>query len=242
MYFFGWLIASGITTGDGTYFIFLTNWSFLLFNWYLIVAAVSVTAKYISVHLIWKLSKEEISQRPQTRARPMAGCCGYRENGISWYQMVYWLVYLLGTESVFLVMITYWGLLYSGGSVSAVSFNTHLINGLVSVADTWICGIPTNTLHVLYFMIYGVFYVVFTAIYFAGSGNTIYSILDYENSKGSAVGMIFVTLFVITPAVHFAVFYISSKLKELILYCIFVKRCRMRSEEDENTTDCSCQS
>ena len=233
-YFLGWLIASGVIAGDATYFTFLTNWSFLVFNGYLIIAALAVTAKYISVHLIWKVSKEEISQRPQIRTKPLAGCCGCKENGISWYQKVQWLFYLLATESAFLVMITYWGLLYEGGRVSAVSFHTHLINGILSLADAWICGVPTNTLHLIYVMTFGLCYVIFTSIYFAGSGITLYSVLDYENSVGPAVRTIVILILVVTPTVHLAVFYFSSKLKELISYYIIVKGCKERAEDNND--------
>ena len=218
-YFFNWLITSGISSGNATFFIFLTNWAFLAFNSHLIISALAVTAKYVSVHFIWKLSSEELSDRQEIRTKPLAGCCGYRENDINWYQMVQWLFYLLGTELAVIISILYWALLYSGGGVSGVNANTHLVNGLFALVDTWICGIPTNTLHVVYIMIFGAVYVVFTGVYFALSGNIVYDVLDYENSLGLAIGISFAVVILMGPLVHILIFYSMSKLQELILYC-----------------------
>lgn len=81
------------------------------------------------------------------------------------------------------------------------------------------------TLHVIYVVIFAAVYSIFTGIYFAGSdGGIVYNVLDYEQNVALAVGLIFLTVFIIIPAVHFIIFYPLSKLKEVVLYCIFKDR------------------
>jgi len=221
MYFLTWLITSGISSGNVTFFTRLTNWAFLVFNSYLIISALAVTAKYASVHFIWKLSSEELSYRPEIHTKPLnGGCCGCKENNISWYQMVQWMFYLLGTELAVLISILYWALLYRGGRIRGINANIHLVNGLFALADAWICGIPTNTLHVIYVMFFGIAYVAFTGIYYVQSGNIVYNVLDYENNLSLAIGVCIAVILLFIPLVHILMFYSMSKLQELLLYCI----------------------
>lgn len=163
---------------------------------------------------------------------PPAGC--YRDNKISWYHMIQWLFYLLGTELSVGVCILYWVLLYRGEEVSHVSFHTHLVNGIFGLIEIWICGIPTNTLHVIYVMAFGTAYTVFTGLYYAGSGKVLYSVLDYKNSLSSAVGVCFGIVFAFIPSVHFVIFYSQSKLQQCIINLVY-KKCTKNEEETKRT-------
>ena len=231
MYFINWLVISGVSASSPTYFIFLTNWAFLVFNAYLIVAAFAVTAKYISVHLICRPPEEEFSHRYEVRTRAPAGCCGYSDNSINWYQMLQWVFYLLGTELAVTITLLYWALLYRGTTIDGVNANTHLVNGICALLEVWISGIPVNTLHVIYTMIFGSVYVIFTGLYFKESeGNIVYTVVDYKNAVGQAIGICILVVLIVVPAIHFAIFYSQYKLKELILYCIFKDKSMQRDE------------
>ena len=118
--------------------------------------------------------------------------------------------------------------------MGGVTANTHLVNAIVALADIWICGIPIYTLQLIYIWIFGTVYVIFTGIYFeVSNGNIVYSVLNYGENLGLAVGIIILSGLVVFPAVHFIIFYSQSKLKEVILYCIFKERRETMIGEDE---------
>ncbi len=115
--------------------------------------------------------------------------------------------------------------------MSGINANTHLVNGILALLDAWICGIPTNTLHVVYIMAFGAIYVFFTGIYLLGSGNIVYNVLDYGEELGLAIATGCVVVLVFIPAIHFIIFYFQSKLQQFILYCIFKRKKKIQSVE-----------
>ena len=140
----------------------------------------------------------------------------------------------MGNELAFTVSLLYWALLYSGEALDGVNANTHLINAIIALADFWICGIPIYALQVIYAVSFGAAYSIFTGLYFVGSdGIIVYSVLNYRENLGFAVVIILLTVFVVIPAVHFIIFYSQSKLKEVILYCIFKERREAMINENE---------
>jgi hypothetical protein len=193
-------------------------------NLYLMVAAISTTWKYLSVHLIWPVGEDSFSRANDYLIEKPKGCCGYENNSISWYQMIHWLLFTLATDLAVGVMILYWSLLYdSSVPITGTNANTHLINGLVALIEIWASGVPVNLVHVLYTMVFGVIYSIFTGVYFVISDNLIYeTVLDYNNGIGLAVGAIFGVVFVLMPLVHI-LFYLQNLAKFWILHFVFRK-------------------
>ena len=221
-YFFAWLIVSEVQSDGLYYFTFLTNWAFLTLNLYLLFAALSTTMTFLTVN--FPCPGEGISF-PEEDNYPIdkkpTGCCGYSDNRIKWYQMIHWVLFTLSTDIAFTVTVLYWTLLYRGGDVGGASANTHLVNGIVAVAEVWISGVPVQLLHFIYPMIYAVVYSVFTGIYFAASGNVVYdNVLDYGEGLGLAVGVVVGVTLVFIPLVHF-IFYLQYFAKNWILYRLF---------------------
>ena len=222
LYFFSWLLVSGISAGTATYFIFLTNWIFITFNMYLIIAALAVTTKFISVHLFCPPAEEEFSHKYEVKTKPLSGCCGYSDNKINWYQMIQWFFSLFGIELSLLVFFLYFILLYDGRTINGINANTHLVNGIFALIDFWVSGIPINTLHVIYPMVFGAVYCVFTGIYFVASNElSVYPILDYGNNLGRAVGLSVAIVLIVFPIFHLIIFYLQHLAKVGIMYCIF---------------------
>lgn len=232
LYFFAWLIASWVESDGPKWLIFLTNWSFLAYNLYLIVAAVSTTIKYLFAHFLFSAEDEPFSRANDYSVQKPQGCCGYEDNNISWYQMIHWLLFTLGTDLAVGVMILYWALLYeSGDSVNGVNANTHLVNGLIALVEIWISGVPVNMLHLIYTMIFAIVYAIFTGVYFTISGNIVYPVLDYENRPGGAVGAVLGVVFGLFPLVHIGIFYLQHFAKFWILYFVFGRKERPQTEE-----------
>ena len=105
--------------------------------------------------------------------------------------------------------------------MDGINANTHLVNGLVALVDFWVSGVPINFLHFIYLMLYATVYIVFTGIYFAASGESVYStVLNYQDGVGIALAAIFGTIFVFLPLVH-TFFYFMYLGKVWIMHCIY---------------------
>jgi len=184
-YFLGWLIFSGVDWGRPNYFIFLTNWAFLVFNAYLLIASLSVSVKLVTIYCISQGAEVNFVRKFDFKTKSLAGCCGYSDNSINWYQMFHWMFFILGNELAIVASLLYWAFIYGGENLDGINANTHLINGLVALIDVWVCGIPIYTYHAIYVMIFGAVYSVFTGFYFVGSdGGIVYNVLDYGENPG----------------------------------------------------------
>ena len=159
------------------------------------------------------MNKEFLVKKP-------SGCCGFGDNNLSWYQTVHWFTYVMGNELAFLIILFYFIAIYSGGQIDGVNANTHLVNGLISLADIWISGVPVNFLHFIYLMIYVAIYGIFTGIYYSVTRRAIYPYLDYGNNLGRAIGIGAGLIFGVVPLVHIMTF-LQYKAKFWIMYCIY---------------------
>lgn len=239
LYFFAWLITSWVESDGPKYLIFLTNWSFITYCLHVIVAAISSTTKYVFAHFLFSTEEEPFSRANDYSLERPQGCCGYKSNDVSWYQMIHWLLFTLATDLAVGVMILYWTLLYeTGRPIDGINANTHLVNGLIALVEIWVSGVPVNFLHFIYPAIFGIVYAIFSGVYFGISGDIIYPVIDYENKPGSAVGTVLGVLFVFLPLVH-VLFYLQHIAKFWILYYIFGRKERSQTlteltEEREN--------
>lgn len=120
--------------------------------------------------------------------------------------MVHWVLYSIGNELSLCIMILYWSFIYRGGTVDGVNANTHLLNGILSLVDMWISGLPVYLLHVLYILVFSSVYSIFSGLYFIATGGIIYKVLDYGSNAGAAVGLYLALTFLLLPVVHFLVY------------------------------------
>ena len=217
-YFFGWLVHSGLTWGASSYFIYLTNWSFLIWNAYLILAAISVTFYYFYTLFRSCVFETDTSQSVKysfdidVEAAFSVGCCGVSNDESTWYQKIQWFLFLISTEAAVAVTILYWALLYDGGSVDGINANTHLVNGIFAVVDLWLSGVPVRLLHFIYISLFGAAYVIFSGIYHAAGTDPIYDVLDYRLHPTSASLIAVLVALLFLPFVH------------VLLYLMYVAR------------------
>ena len=215
IYFFSWLIGGGFESHISTYFIFLTNWSFIIFNIYLIVSAISVSVELARSSSCNSSSEEVILSEQDGSTSPPAGCCGYHDNTIPWCLSMHWFLFMLGNMAAIFVTILFWSALYRGGPLSAGSVHVHLINGIFAFIDVTTSAIPFNSLHVVYLLAYGCIFAVFSGIYFGASQKSIYPVLNYAEYPGTAVGVLLGTVLVAIPLVYLIMFFIAYLCK----YC-----------------------
>lgn len=92
-------------------------------------------------------------------------------------------------------------ILYLSTALSAGSINKHLMNGILVLISLIITAKPLRILHMYQPVLFSVFYVIFTAIYYSAGGGTIYNILDW-GSVGGALGLSLPLALIATPIVH----------------------------------------
>lgn len=232
-YFLAWLIPAGLHDANGgpKFFIFLTNWSYLAWNCYLIISALSVTYTMSMIYCFKKAYNTPLFHTPKPYIdidRPV-GCCSRGSDETSWYHKVQWLSFYLGAESAVLVSILYWALLYSGGRVDGVNANTHLVNAIFALIDVFFSGIPVRVLHFIYPAIIGSTYAVFSGIYFAADGTNvqgdpfIYPVIDYESKPGSAIGWVMAVIVFFIPLVNL-LFYGLYTVRFWLTYCLWARK------------------
>ena len=229
-YFLGWLIGSGIQFQDSgpRWLIFLTNWAIVGFVIYLFLAALSVTTKFFTVHACKKSDCKHSSDRTTDyQFKKPQGCCGYGSNQLSWYQMIHWASFSICAEMALVVTILYWALLYGGWPVDGIDANTHLVNGIVSVLDVLVLGVPISLLHVIYPMSFAGVYAGFTGIYWAANGTNpstggryIYPLIDYSSSPIFASIIVILVVILFVPVIHL-VYYALYLARFWLVYAIF---------------------
>ncbi|XP_068759937.1 uncharacterized protein [Montipora capricornis] len=133
----------------------------------------------------------------------------------SWNHKVTWLLYSITSNNSILVTVVFWTLLYSGYEVGEPDIAFHLLNSVFMLIETFLSSIPVRLLHVVYAMLYGSLYCLFTVVYWLLGGTNdagdsyIYPILDYSNDPRLAAILIVLYGFVGLPVaqlIHFGLF------------------------------------
>ena len=210
------------TSGIGLkYLIYLSYWGFILWNSYLLVAAVSTTVNFM-------LQSHYETDSP--RASPHHFTNG---SGITWQEKIHWALFTLGTEFAVGISILFWILFYDPEAkdfiFSPISLHMHLINGVFALVELWVTGIPIHLLHVVYIMLFGCTYVAFTVLYYAFNGTDaagnhyIYPILDYGANPGGATGLVIGCILGYLTAIHL-LFYVQYLARQWITDHIYSRR------------------
>lgn len=101
-------------------------------------------------------------------------------------------------------------------------FNVHAANTMLILIDISLSAKPVRLLHVMYPMMYGMVYIVFSLIYWSqdNSNNVLYPVVLDWNNPGTTVGVIIGLTFVGLPLLqlfHFAIY----KMRCLVFYRIY---------------------
>lgn len=228
MFFIAEIIVIAIHVGTIKFFIYLSHQSLTVFVLYTIWSAMSVTFKFLQVHLFnrkkfkdWEDKVEhELMQVPK-------GCCGINSDSTSWYQKVHWLLFVVGAEMA--LAVTLLQSMYRPATDPNPNYLNHetavlyLVKGIVPVLDTLFTSTPVQLLHAVYLALIGSVYVVFHGLYFAFNGTdpagnqAIYSVLNYETNPAARGGLSAVFVVVYLPLVHL-LFFALHLLREALSY------------------------
>ena len=231
LYFNGWQITSGVAQNSPEFFIYLTNWSFLVLNIHLLYAALSTTVDYCKAYLCCRQHYNELNferDADEFEIVKPKGCFNCEHNQLKWYHMIQWVLFTLGTQTAFTVVLLFWMLLYRGGTVTLYDGHFHLGNGIAGLIDLWVSGLPIRFLHFYMPQLFSAAYISFTGVYYAAGGtgyngtSYIYPPLDYAENPGLAAGLCIGVLLCL-PVIHF-LFYAQYIARYWLVYLLYGRR------------------
>ncbi|KAL8577374.1 hypothetical protein ACOMHN_038278 [Nucella lapillus] len=194
-----WVLLSWVLEPWGSYrleervkwFIYLTNWTYLLLALETSLEAVN----FVYVHAL----RKDIVQGTHKVAMP-------------WYLKLQWTMYNVVTTGSLMVTAWYWTILYKGDKeVGAVSVAFHGLNSFYVLANLLLTTSPTRLLHALHPMLWGVAYTAFTALYQLSGGTSlkgdpyIYTVTDWARPAKTLLTSS-LSNFLAVPVMHLAVF------------------------------------
>uniref|UniRef100_A0A336MHR5 CSON001918 protein n=1 Tax=Culicoides sonorensis TaxID=179676 RepID=A0A336MHR5_CULSO len=155
------------------FFIFLTNLGFILCVFYSLLAAVVTT---------WYFQPAQLQNIESMENMPLI-------------LRIIWIMHNVSLTFSVVITLVYWTLLYDSDKdqLDAKNILTHVCNSIVMFIDLMIIAHPIYLIHVLYTLLLGIIYAIFSVIYqFSGGLNLdekpyIYGILDWNNAKKSII-------------------------------------------------------
>lgn len=110
----------------------------------------------------------------------------------------YWFLYSMSHVIGIMVVIVFWSFLFKpfGDSdlKSYLTIDRHGIVYFLLFLEFSLSDIPVRILHFVYPLCFVCIYIIFSMVYWAVSGITIYSVLDWQNKPGQAVLFTFFSL------------------------------------------------
>lgn len=130
---------------------------------------------------------------------------GTQTTPMAWFHKAMWVIYNISASGGLLVTTVYWILLFNPDKgIRVFTIIYHGFNSVAMLADTMLTSMPVRLFHVIYPMLLGVVYVLFTVIYWAAGGTDpfsrpyIYPQTDYTGrpvlSSVSQVCLLFIGL------------------------------------------------
>ncbi|CAG9796418.1 unnamed protein product [Diatraea saccharalis] len=167
----GLLIWSLVEGASPYWLIYLTNWGLLL------VTMMTTSGLLVSIIAIC--------------AKP-----DYDDIEVPWYIGVYWFIYNIAVSLALMITALYWILLYNPDNYESrrmfwFDLSTHGFNSCIAIVELLVSRTPLRLLHIYQPLGIGVWYAVFTAIYYAAGGTDskgepyIYEVLDWRNGRRS---------------------------------------------------------
>ncbi|XP_071083146.1 protein rolling stone-like [Haliotis cracherodii] len=226
-----WLVSSMVSStkvtssplGGAVWFIYLTNWTYLLLTTSTVLDAVIVVFVRINRHDI------------------INGFTSY----LPWYLKVSWLLNSVVTEGSLHISAIYWSFVFTDQNITVLRFILHGMNSIYVLVNLFITAMPVRVYHVIYPVIYGVIYTVFSVVYHVLGGTNekgepyIYKILDWSNLKRT-LPLVFLSTFVALPFLYLFVFFIHKLRIYLRSKCLHDNNDMRILDTSNERTDSEC--
>ncbi|XP_057660389.1 protein rolling stone-like [Diorhabda carinulata] len=179
IFFVTWIYSIIVESGAGKYPIFLTNWGYTGCTIQSLLAFFMLSTAVLAIYFqnMVKLHKVVLKLYP-----------------------IYWLLNTVTTPTAFAITTVYWSILFDGNSQYRVmNYFVHGNNSVMMFLDLCMVSHPIRFLHVIYTIVLGLTYVLFTLIYYLAGGTGyggaryIYSIVDWSKPSqtiGVCLGVI----------------------------------------------------
>ncbi|XP_045166375.2 protein rolling stone-like isoform X2 [Mercenaria mercenaria] len=167
------------------YFIYLTNWSYLL----------------QAAHVFLDFGVTVFTHNKRRDIRDSLA------TGTPWYIKVLWVFFNVNNVISLLVTTVYYALLepeFNHGSI-----NKHLLNTIYTLFNLVFCAKPVQMLHFYQPMIFGFLYLLFSIIYHLLGYAPIYEVVDWSNTGKTSL-LVCVLIFVGIPLLHLVCFSIQT--------------------------------
>ncbi|XP_033115446.1 protein rolling stone-like [Anneissia japonica] len=187
------------------WFIYISNWSYLLLTMYFIIAAIAVIIyhKYRSKEVDNNMKLVEGGMQSDHNTTPA--------QTLPFYFSLTWLLQVVAFSAAVTVTLLFWVLVYDPAvdTVHTYVVHVHGVNTLLVLIDVFAVANPYRLIHFIYPSIYASIYFIFTAIYWAAGGlnehgdSYIYKgNLDWENDPRRSVITALLAVCLGAPAVH----------------------------------------
>lgn len=123
---------------------------------------------------------------------------------ITWHMKITWVFANVIYVSALLVTLLFYVAVYNEYSNDFMNFNTHLLNSVLILIDSFIVARPVRILHVFHSLLYGLAYLVFSIIYWSKDkeNNVLYeNIIDF-NRPWRTVWVVCGIALVLVPGFH----------------------------------------
>ncbi|XP_063710107.1 protein rolling stone-like [Culicoides brevitarsis] len=185
------------------FFIYLTNQGFVLCVTYSVLAAVVTT---------WYFQPAQLENIETTENMPLI-------------LRIIWVMHNVSLTLSVVITLVYWTLLYDSDKdqLDAKNILTHICNSIVMFIDLMIIAHPIYLMHVLYPILLGIFYAIFSVIYqFAGGLNLdekpyIYGILDW--TKPQKAFLIFFGVICLATFIHCCLWAVCQLRIKIFKFC-----------------------
>jgi hypothetical protein len=173
-----WSSLDMAVPGDYEYWwIYLTHWTLVVESMYFVSAAYTTWRAFTNKEQ--KLSADK-------------------------HMILSWVLHDIAYPSTCLVMIMFWGLVFSP-PVTALTTFTHGVNFIVMLVDVILSSQPYYIMHAVYFLSYAAIYIGWTLFFYAVKARNedgdryVYSALDYKDDLGGALVSIAIAFFFLIP-------------------------------------------
>lgn len=229
---------------------YLTNWTYTLLTVYMIVHCLVVSYYYVctfcgqdrymysfcrrmNVEYHTSIFAEQsermehehecvVGEEPETEVLLVSTVSFV--NRPPWYMCITWVLFSAVSTGAVMVTIVFFAFLFpvmKGASVMSLeNVQLHLLNSVIILLENFITGIPCRLLHVVYPILYGLLYLLFSLIYWAvDHSHVMYPILDW-NKPGPTVGFVFLIGFVFIPIIY-TFFFLLYRLKMSVFHLLY---------------------
>ncbi|CAG9855101.1 unnamed protein product [Phyllotreta striolata] len=173
-FFITWVITIVRESGKGKWPIFLTNWGYTTNTVQATLAFIMLFFSYIG----------STCNKPKIK-----------ESVLSLYS-VYWVAYNVASSTGLVISVIYWTVIFDANKIAldALNFFVHGNNSILILIDVCIIAHPFIMWHVIYPVMLGTIYSIFTIIYYAAGGTGkegrpfIYKIVNWDK-PGMTLGV-----------------------------------------------------